>query len=356
MRREVGRYVDVVLRLLLGALFLFSGAVKSVDTVGTSLYVEKYLDAFGLGVLDEAAWLVAVLLGAAEISLGVLLIINVLRRYVSFFALLFITVFTVVTLLNLTILPIGDCGCFGDALYLSPWATFLKNLILLPIAFVVWLMGRRVRGTRAAEWCVAIATLGLAIALNLYVLRHLPLIDFMPYAEGTNLGVRVAEERRRIADMSHTELRFRNRLTGEELRFPADDVACWADADLEYVDAVTVVPDDASMLYADFALYDAAGRDVAEEVLGRGGRQVWLCVSDYEVLRANMKSVERLLRDADGELLVLCAANCSAVESLLAKECYRADAMLLRSIIRADVGVVVLNYGVVVRKINIGDV
>ena len=70
MRREVGRYVDVVLRLLLGALFLFSGAVKSVDTVGTSLYVEKYLDAFGLGVLDEAAWLVAVLLGAAEIGFG----------------------------------------------------------------------------------------------------------------------------------------------------------------------------------------------------------------------------------------------------------------------------------------------
>ena len=154
----------VGLRWLLGGVFIFSGLVKCVDPVGTSVVVDKYLATYSLEALLPMSLTIAISLAVVEVAMGMLLVIGVLKRYVAGAVTIFLLLFTVITLLNATLLPIGDCGCFGDAVKLTPWQTFLKNLALLPMAVAVW------RNSEAAKpkWR------GVAIAAAVVVLFALP--------------------------------------------------------------------------------------------------------------------------------------------------------------------------------------
>ncbi|MBQ5594417.1 MAG: DoxX family protein, partial [Alistipes sp.] len=128
----MSRYRDITLTLVrwaLGALFIFSGAVKCVDPVGTSIFVDKYLATYSMEWLMPISESLAVGLSVFEFTLGALLISGVWRRFTALTAVVVLLLFSVITLLNATVLPIGDCGCFGDAVKLSPWATFFKNII-----------------------------------------------------------------------------------------------------------------------------------------------------------------------------------------------------------------------------------
>ncbi len=141
MRREV--IAATIARWAVGGTFIFSGLVKSVDPVGTSIFVDEYLAAYSLEGLGSLSLAAAVGLGAAELSVGVMLCLRLMTRAASASASAMLAVFTVVTLLSATVLPVGDCGCFGDALSLSPWATFFKNVVLLPLAVWTYMRHRR---------------------------------------------------------------------------------------------------------------------------------------------------------------------------------------------------------------------
>jgi triosephosphate isomerase len=110
-RRNV---LAIILRWVVGATFLFSGLAKGVDPVGTSIYVEKYLATYSLEALMPISEALAVALSVVEALLGVLLIMGTLRRITTIISLVIVAIFTVVTLLSATVLPIGECGCFGS--------------------------------------------------------------------------------------------------------------------------------------------------------------------------------------------------------------------------------------------------
>ena len=126
--------IMTALRWVLGSVFVASGAFKCVDPVGTAIYVEKYLATYSLSEFAVASEAIAVALMVVEFAIGLLLILGVWRRGVALVSSVMLLFFLVVTLLSATLLPIGDCGCFGDAVKLSPWETFFKNLVLLPIS------------------------------------------------------------------------------------------------------------------------------------------------------------------------------------------------------------------------------
>ena len=125
-------------RIILAATFIFSGFTKVVDPWGTALKVNEYLSIYGLERLEPASMTFSIWLCGAELMMGCMLLFKVRIRLISIFALASMTFFTVLTFLSATVIPVEVCGCFGDALKLTPWETFLKNLILLPMAFVVW--------------------------------------------------------------------------------------------------------------------------------------------------------------------------------------------------------------------------
>lgn len=345
-------------RWVLGSVFVASGVFKSVDPVGTSIFVEKYLATYGLDVLLPAALAMAIVLAVVEMALGMLLIADVLRRHVALVTSCFLAVFTIITLLSATVLPIGDCGCFGDAIKLTPWQTFFKNVVLLPVAVVVWWYSER----RETSWRMVAIVSALAViiplAVNLYSLRYLPIVDFLPYKEGVNLREEISQEREREANSVKSILIFNNTVTGEVVEYQSDAAECWLNPDLEYVDVLTVTTTSEAGDFTDFATFDSDGVECSMELLNRPGRVAWLCVNDIEALEGKrLEGVDALFDAYPAEaIVVVTSADAEQLATKLNHPVYTIDAMTLRSIMRAKVGVVVLNDGVIEAKLDIRDI
>ena len=344
------------LRWLLGGVFVFSGLVKCVDPVGTSIFVEKYLATYSLEAMLHLALPLAVLLAVVEVILGIALIICVLRKYITLATTIFLSLFTLITLLSATVLPIGDCGCFGDAVKLTPWQTFAKNIVLLPAAIWLWRNAEDKPHAWSRVAVVMVAAAALPIAINLYSLRYLPLVDFMPYKLGVDLRSEVANERE--DESVHSILIFKEAVTGRVVEFPAEDTSCWLNPNLEYVDARTESSAPKVGEFADFRVYDRDSKDVTLQLLNKQGRVAWLCINDADALEGTrLKYVERLFDAYPAEaIVVLSASDRAYVAKRLGYDVYTVDAMTLRSIVRADVGVVVLNNGVIEYKADIRDI
>lgn len=350
---SIGKVSLTSLRWALGATLCFSGVVKCVDPIGTSIFVDKYLATYSLEALLPLSMTIAIALSVTEFALGCLITERSCSRVVSTITLILIAIFTIVTLLSATILPIGECGCFGNAIELTPWQTFFKNVVLLVIAFIVW---RSERGEELRfNLIAAFFAIAVPLIINMYALRHLPIIDFMPYDEGTNLREAVLRERAEERDAVRSMLKFRSVSTNEERLFEASDNACWMDDDLEFIEAVTLASEFADLTYNDFRLFTTNGEDVTESVLQRGDRVVLLCVNDGDVTKKQLRGIEALRRKYPAEAIIVLSTSKVSGEWCDGLEQLSIDAMTLRSMIRADVGVVVLHDGVVEYKSNIRD-
>lgn len=359
VQQRVWHILLLVMRWLVGGVFIFSGLVKSFDPVGTSIFVEKYLAVYGLDVLMPAALAIAVALAVVETMLGLLLVGGVAKRYTALVTTLLLALFTIITLLSATILPIGDCGCFGDAVKLTPWQTFFKNVILLPLTILVWRRSPKHHGRCYIGLLALLFAVAVPLALNLYALRHLPIIDFMPYKRGTNLLAAVAKERDEEANATRSILIFNNMESGQREEYPATDVECWTNPNLQYVDARTITTKPAAATYHDFRIYDSAGNDVTLDLLSLPNRVAWLCISDSSALSGErLAGIQRLLDryPSHSIILVTSADDCTSFASRYGLNLYHVDAMTLRSMLRAKVGVVLLNDGIIEYKADIRDI
>lgn len=354
-----------VCRLVLACTFILSGFTKAVDPWGTALKVGEYLSIYGLDALQPAAMAFSIWLCGAELMMGCMLLCKVRIRLISVFALLSMSFFTLLTLLSATFLPVEDCGCFGEALKLSPWATFVKNLLLLPLAFVVWWRYRpdRVFAFNPAEIALTLLFFSLSMYLGYYCYRHLPLIDFLPYRVGVNI-----REAMQAADAEEgaveTVLVYRNRRTGRLREFSLDDDA-WQDTlRWEWVD--TRIPTDTEPmrpLVSEFALRDSRG-DATAELLSVPGRLYMLCVTSLERMpdRCARRMAALTERAAAEGARIVCLTP-QSLDGIAAwdfgggeVECYNIDASTMKTMLRAEYGLVTLDDGTIVDKRNWRDI
>jgi len=180
-----------ICRLLLAAVLIFSGFVKAVDPLGTQYKLNDYLTAMHLGqmVPDVVTLGMAVALAAFEFTIGMLMLFAIQRRLTSRLALLTMVVMTPLTLWLAITNPIHDCGCFGDAVVLSNWQTFWKNVVLLAAAVVVALWPKQMFRfvSESNQWIVVNYTILFILAIAAWSLYSLPQFDFRPYHVGTDL-------------------------------------------------------------------------------------------------------------------------------------------------------------------------
>lgn len=178
-----------IARTLLALTFLFSGFVKCVDPLGTVYKVEDYLTALGLGGFVSIAGVIAVLLIVAEWILGWMMLFNVRTKWTVWGALAFMLIMTPLTLWLAITGAVHDCGCFGDALVLTNWQTFWKNVVLLSLVLILLYCKKGIPQLFSwwAELGIVLIGLGITAGIMGYSYTHLPMIDFRPYKVGNNI-------------------------------------------------------------------------------------------------------------------------------------------------------------------------
>ena len=179
-----------IARWLLAVVLIFSGYVKAVDPMGTSYKIRDYLDAARLAdyVPDVSVMILSVVLSAVEFLLGICLLFAIRRRLVSRLAVVLMTFMTLLTLWLAIANPISDCGCFGDAIVLTNWQTFLKNVVLLGAAAIVasYPLDMMRFVSRSNQWIVVNFSVVYIFATSGVSQYGLPQFDFRPYHIGTN--------------------------------------------------------------------------------------------------------------------------------------------------------------------------
>ena len=363
-RRSV-KWLTTTCRILLALTFLFSGFVKTVDPWGTALKVREYLTIYGWDALQPASMVFSIWLCGAELMMGCMLLCKVRIRMVSIFALASMLLFTVITLLSATVLPVEDCGCFGEALKLTPWQTFFKNLILLPMAFVVWWRYRpdRIFAFSRREGLLTLLFFAGSMGLGTYCYRHLPLVDFLPYKVGVNIREAMLAPTDETAAEGETILIYRNRADGTLHEFSIDDPTWQDDARWEWVDTRITTPSVVRSLISEFAVSNADG-DATDELLTMPGRLCLLCVTDFDRLRpACERRMEALIATARrigaGVVCLTPDPLYGATECRIGAAtipCYNIDASTMKTMLRARNGVVVLDDGVITLKRNCRDI
>lgn len=180
-----------IARLVLAIVLILSGFVKAVDPLGTQYKIADYLGALHLGLYapDIMTLGAAVLLSAIEFGLGICLLFAIRRRLVSRLTLLMMSIMTPLTLWLAVANPISDCGCFGDAVVLTNWQTFWKNVVLLALALIIraWPLEMLRFVSRSNQWIVINYSALFIIFVSGWSLYYLPYFDFRPYHVGTDL-------------------------------------------------------------------------------------------------------------------------------------------------------------------------
>lgn len=366
MRNKSFRLLTAVCRLILACTFIVSGFSKVVDPWGTALKVNEYLSIYGFEFLEGASMGFSIWLCGAELMMGCMLLFKVRIRLVSIFALASMFFFTVLTLLSATVIPVEDCGCFGEALKLTPWQTFLKNLVLLPMAFIVWLRYRpdKIFAFKPMEVLLTLVFFCMSIYIGIYCYQHLPLIDFLPYKVGVNIHEAMHAPEAE-AEQTQTVLVYRNRKTGKIREFSLDDTE-WQKSDKwEWVDTRTTSEAPAIRpMISEFALRDGAN-DVTDEILTLPGRVYLICVTSFDRLpRSCARRIGRLIERASAEGA---KAVCITPQPLDGEvyhafdgspeiRCYNIDASTMKTMLRAENGLVALDDGVIVAKRNCRDI
>ncbi len=198
MKRQ-NRLINILLaaaRIVFGITFVFSGFVKAVDPVGFAYKIEDYLISFQLVQFIPLALTFAVVLILVEFLLGVFVLLGLYRKPTTLLAVLFMGVMTPLTLYIALANPVKDCGCFGDALVISNWHTFYKNIVLLSVAVFLLVYRNKIKPLFSAKSKLFVTGYVFLFSLLfcLYNILYLPLMDFRPYKVGVNIPAQMEDD------------------------------------------------------------------------------------------------------------------------------------------------------------------
>jgi len=345
--------------MLLALTFILSGYVKAVDPLGTQYKLNDYLSVWHLRdfVPDILILGASVAQSALEFIIGICLLFAIHRRIVSKLTLVIMAVMTALTLWLALANPISDCGCFGDALVLTNWQTFWKNVALLAAALILWRWPKDMTRiiSLSNQWIVFNYSTVFILLTALWCLYDLPLFDFRPYHIGANIkqGMEIPEG----APQPQFETTFILEKDGERREFTADN---YPDSTWTFIDSKTVqTAEGYTPPIHDFSIVTEEGEDITEEVLTREG-YVFLLISPH-LENADDSQLDELNQIYEYSMqhgypfYCLTASTGKAIthwqEMTGAEYPFCAtDEITLKTIVRSNPGLLLLQKGTIIRK------
>ena len=356
------RYLRLLSRLLVGIVFIFSGFVKAVDPLGSAYKFADYFTAFKLDFLEFLTLPMGIFLSAFEMVLGIVLILGYRRKIAFVVLMLFMTFFTLLTFVLALFNPVSDCGCFGDALILSNWQTFFKNVGLMVFVLVLFFSRKNETdaGPPVREWLVVGSLFVIASLFSFWNYRHLPLIDFRPYDVGTVISEEMEVPDGVAVDEYTTTLIYRSRETGKTSSFSMEnypkDTLKW-----EFVNSESkLVKKGYEPPIHDFAIMDPSGGDLVDEILSDRGYS--LVMVSYKLSGADEQALINVgewsqleVFAGDFSFYAVTATPSAEVESIsskldLAYPFLAGDEIMLKTIVRSNPGFMLINNGAIIGK------
>lgn len=350
------KYLREISRVIIGLVFIFSGFVKAVDPLGTAYKLTDYFIAFNIPFFAKFSIILSILLCTTELIIGLNLLTKIFVKFTSWLLLCFMSFFTILTFILALTNPVTDCGCFGDAIILTNWQTFFKNLIFLIPTIIVFI--ERKNFTNKYKNQVQIIILSVytlfGIIFCIYNLNYLPIFDFRPYKIGTYIPEKMTIPEGAPSDeykitWIYEKDGIRKEFSTENL--PTDTTWKFVDRKQVLIKKGYVPP------IHDFSIINEEGEDITDSIL-KSKNYIFLIVS-YNLRKSNINAFKRineiskdLIKNENIDVYCITASTKNDIAEFknLIQPVFRifsADEITLKTIIRSNPGILLLKEGVI---------
>ena len=355
-------------RLFTGLLFIFSGFIKANDPTGFGYKLEEYFHVFHTDFLNDYATSIAIVVCALEIILGIWLLLGIYKKLVAWGLLLLIIFFTFLTFYSAFFEVVTSCGCFGDAIPLTPWQSFGKDLVLLALILIIFVYRNQITPLikdSTNRGLVAAVTAIISFGIGIYTFMYLPFIDFLPYKIGNNIPSLMVLPEGKEGDVYEQIYSMKNVKTGEtktitDKIYMSEKV--WEDKNWEIVGEPQskLVKKGYQVPITDLLITDAEGNDHTQEIINNPYYNLIIVAKDLS--KTNVEAIEKinkiatkLTEDYNLRIVLLTASSSEDSDFLsdklhLISEIFYADLIPLKSMVRANPGVLLLKSGTVIDK------
>jgi prepilin signal peptidase PulO-like enzyme (type II secretory pathway) len=365
----MSRYLLNIARWIVGIVFIFSGFVKGIDPWGFEYKLLDYFHSLGFEWLTWLATPASFILPLAEFLIGIGLLFGVAINISSFLGLLFMSFFTPLTFYIAIKNPVTDCGCFGDALVITNWQTFYKNIFLIILATVVFVYRKKITGLlpfSARQVLAGLITFGYIFTVY-WSFNHEPIFDFRPYKVGVNIPEAMKIPEGAPTDVYKNSFSYRNLKTNELKRFNDDNIP-WQDSlnwKFESMGESVLVSKGYTPPIHDFYIQTTDGTDVADFFF-EDDKFTFILVA-YNLDKSSEKRQQDInylaywAKDAGYNFICLTSTTGQSLENFKKKynpsyDFLFGDEITLKTIIRSNPGLLLTRKGTILAKWHYNDI
>lgn len=340
-------------RVLVGALFVFSSFTKGVDPLGTKYKMLDYLAAYGMEWMNDASLVLAVVMILAEFIVGICLITNILPRLATLGATLLMIFFTTTTFFDAVYDLVPDCGCFGTAIKMSNWQTFFKNLVIDAVLIPVVINNKSLKNKwlpLSIQWVLALAFMSAFLWFEIYNIRHLPVVDFMDWKVGKDMSPKGY-------DAGKVFVTYRNNETGDTQEFESPNYP-WNDS--VWMSQWTFVSQrtEGGSNALGFEITDVEGEDFTHILFETENLYVFVSTHLEELTEKDFENCIKMTEVAYNQgfdYIWLTASLPEYVEELnkeylILNDVYYGDELELKTMVRSNPGLMLIDNGVIKNK------
>lgn len=355
-------------RWFVGLLFIFSGLIKANDPLGFGYKLQEYFEVFHISFLNDWATGIAIILCVLEIVLGALLLFGFWIKQVTKGLLAIIIFFTFLTFVSAAFKVVTSCGCFGDAIPLTPWQSFTKDLVLLVMIVYLFIHRAKIQpfttkpGVQSGLFAAVFAA---SLFFGTFTYNYLPVIDFLPYKVGSSIPENMKIPEGAAQDEYLIMYQLKNKKTAETKTMSDKDYLkeeIWKDENWEIIGTPDkkLIKKGYDVKIKDLMIADASGTDYTKELIENPYYNLVVVAYDLKHTNENaMGEINALALNAAEQFnirTVLLTSNSAQDAAAFSKkmklfmEVFYADAVPLKSMVRANPGILLLKNGVIVDK------
>ena len=366
------KIITGICRVAVGVLFIISGLIKANDPLGFSYKLAEYFEVFGIEFFKPFALALAIFICAFEVGCGVATLTGSKIKLTSWALMLMIVFFTFLTFYSAYFNKVTDCGCFGDALHLTPWQSFSKDIVLFILILPIFIRRNKIQSffSNKVDNVIAFGSILLVALFSIHCYRHLPIKDFRPYAIGKSIPEQMKIPDGAQPDVYESVLVYKNKKTGEKKEFTTaeymkatylwQDTLTWAWESTEN----KLVKEGYHPAIHDFSITSVEGEDVTQKIITNPTYNFLLISYDIGLASKEIQpKINEFVKECSKDSVAFIGLAGSSAKDIdnfrhdvnALYDYYITDQTVLKTMIRSNPGLMLLKNGVVINMWHYND-